>query len=60
MHSKIDPTRIVPAGPDLTGWLTPHDREALGGGTPFGDGTPPGPPVPDERVPAGHGAARAD
>ena len=25
-------------------WLTPHGREALGG-RPFGDGTPPGPPI---------------
>ena len=31
------------SGPDLSGWLTPHGREALGG-RPFGDGTPPGPP----------------
>ena len=42
----INPTGIVPVGPDLTGWLTPHDREQLGG-RPFGDGTPPGPPPPD-------------
>jgi glutathionyl-hydroquinone reductase len=26
------------------------------GGKPFGDGTPPGPPVDGERVPAAHGA----
>jgi len=37
-------------------WLTPHGRERLGG-RPFGDGTPPGPPVPAEVVPSGHGAA---
>jgi hypothetical protein len=36
-------------------WLTPHGREALGG-RPFGDGTPPGPTLDAERVPAGHGA----
>ncbi len=55
VHSDINPTRIVPVGPDLSNWLTPHGREALGG-RPFGDGTPPG-PVPDgERVQAGHGA----
>jgi putative glutathione S-transferase len=53
VHSDINPTRIVPKGPDLSGWLTPHGREALGG-KPFGDGTPPGPPVNGERVPAGH------
>ncbi|EUA17614.1 glutathione S-transferase, C-terminal domain protein [Mycobacterium kansasii 662] len=55
VHADINPTRIVPKGPELAGWLTPHGREALGG-RPFGDGTPPGPPVRGERVPAGHGA----
>ncbi|MGH3993904.1 MAG: glutathione S-transferase family protein, partial [Pseudonocardiaceae bacterium] len=34
------PTGIIPAGPDLSGWATPHDRDALGG-RPFGDGRPP-------------------
>ena len=53
VHTDINPTGIVPAGPDLGGWLTPHGREALGG-RPFGDGTPPGPPPPDETVPADH------
>ncbi|MCZ9327416.1 MULTISPECIES: glutathione S-transferase family protein [Nocardia] len=51
VHADINPTRVVPKGPDLSGWLTPHGREALGG-RPFGDGTPPPPPKPDERVPA--------
>ncbi len=51
VHSDINPTQIVPAGPDLAGWLTPHHREQLGG-RPFGDGTPPGPVRPDEAVPA--------
>jgi putative glutathione S-transferase len=55
VQRDINPTGIVPLGPDLSGWLTPHHREQLGG-RPFGDGTPPPPPVPDERVPAGHGA----
>jgi glutathionyl-hydroquinone reductase len=49
VHTDINPTQIVPAGPDLSGWLTPHGREALGG-RPFGDGTPPGPLLDDERV----------
>ncbi|WP_184786916.1 glutathione S-transferase family protein [Phytomonospora endophytica] len=53
VHRDINPTGIVPAGPDLAGWLTPHGREALGG-RPFGDGTPPGPPSAAETVPAGH------
>jgi putative glutathione S-transferase len=53
VHQDINPTRIVPDGPDLSGWLTPHGREELGG-RPFGDGTPPPPPRAEERVPAGH------
>ena len=53
VHHDINPTGIVPAGPDLSGWLSPHGREALGG-RPFGDGTPPGPPLEPERVTAGH------
>jgi glutathionyl-hydroquinone reductase len=53
VHRDINPTGIVPAGPDLSGWLTPHGRESLGG-RPFGDGTPPEPPVPAETVPAEH------
>ncbi|WP_062984075.1 glutathione S-transferase family protein [Nocardia anaemiae] len=51
VHRDINPTQIVPKGPDLTDWLTPHGREALGG-RPFGDGTPPPPPPLTERVPA--------
>jgi putative glutathione S-transferase len=50
VHAEINPTGIVPAGPDVSGWLTPHGREELGG-RPFGDGTPPGPPPEGERVP---------
>jgi putative glutathione S-transferase len=53
VHRDINPTGIVPVGPDLRGWTTPHGREELGG-RPFGDGTPPPPPVPDEQVPAEH------
>jgi glutathionyl-hydroquinone reductase len=44
VHRDINPTGIVPLGPDLSNWLTPHDREKLGG-RPFGDGTPPPPPA---------------
>ena len=50
VHRSINPSGIVPLGPDVTGWLTPHGREQFGG-RPFGDGTPPGPPPPNERVP---------
>jgi putative glutathione S-transferase len=49
VHTGINPTGIVPLGPDLAGWLAPHHREELGG-RPFGDGTPPGPVPPGERV----------
>ncbi len=40
VHTDINPTQVVPEGPDLTGWTSRHGREALGG-RPFGDGTPP-------------------
>ncbi|MER7937990.1 MULTISPECIES: glutathione S-transferase C-terminal domain-containing protein [unclassified Streptomyces] len=50
VHTGINPTRIVPLGPDPAGWLTPHHREQLGG-RPFGDGTPPGPVPAAEQVP---------
>jgi putative glutathione S-transferase len=51
VHRQINPTGIVPIGPDPRGWLAPHGREALGG-RPFGDGAPPGPPPAAEAVPA--------
>jgi glutathionyl-hydroquinone reductase len=53
VHTDINPTGIVPAGPALAGWSTPHGRENLGG-NPFGDGTPPPPPPEDERVDLAH------
>jgi glutathionyl-hydroquinone reductase len=55
VHTEINPSRIVPLGPDTSGWLTAHGREAMGG-RPFGDGTAPGPVREAERVAAGHGA----
>jgi putative glutathione S-transferase len=55
VHTGLNPAQIVPAGPDTSGWLTPHGRTELGG-RPFGDGTPPGPPPAPERVAPGHGA----
>jgi glutathionyl-hydroquinone reductase len=58
VHRSINPSGLVPAGPDLSGWLTPHGRAELGG-RPFGDGTPPGPPPPGEQVPAEHGVVAA-
>ena len=53
VHTSINPTQIVPAGPDRSNWHDPHGREDFGG-RPFGDGTPPGPPVQAERVPPDH------
>ena len=53
VHRDINPTGVVPQGPDLAGWLEPHGRESLGG-SPFGDGTPPGPIAEGERVPVEH------
>lgn len=47
VHTGINPTGIVPDGPELTGWFTAHGREALGGRS-FGDGTPPPTPPIDE------------
>ncbi|HUH52804.1 MAG TPA: glutathione S-transferase C-terminal domain-containing protein [Microbacteriaceae bacterium] len=39
-HVDVNPTQIIPEGPDLGNWHDPHERESLGG-EPFGDGTPP-------------------
>ena len=58
VHKNLNPSGIVPDGPDLSGWLTRHHREELGG-RPFGDGTPPGPPPEPERVPGSHTARPA-
>jgi len=49
VHTDLNPTRIVPAGPDLRGWLSPHHRAELGGRA-FGDGTAPGPVAVGEAV----------
>ena len=53
VHRDVNPTGIVPKGPDLSGWGTAHGREALGG-RPFGDGTAPGAVPEGERVPTEH------
>jgi glutathionyl-hydroquinone reductase len=50
VHAEINPSGIVPKGPDVSSWLTPHGREDLGG-RPFGDGTPPGRVRDAEAVP---------
>ncbi|MEU6860629.1 glutathione S-transferase C-terminal domain-containing protein [Glycomyces sp. NPDC046736] len=50
VHEDLNPTQIVPDGPDLENWLAGHDRERLGG-SPFGEGTAPGPVAAEERPP---------
>ena len=40
VHLGINPSGVIPKGPTIENWLTPHGRETLGG-RPFGDGTPP-------------------
>jgi putative glutathione S-transferase len=47
VHRSINPSGVVPVGPDASSWTDPHHREELGG-RPFGDGTPPGRPPPGE------------
>jgi len=51
VHKNVNPTQIVPKGPDLANWFDPHHREELGG-RPFGDGTPPVSPPRDEMLTA--------
>ncbi|GAB3484582.1 glutathione S-transferase family protein [Nocardiopsis coralliicola] len=51
VHTGINPTRIIAAGPDPRQWLAEHHRAELGG-SPFGAGTAPGPVPAGERVPA--------
>lgn len=48
VHSEVNPTGIVPLGPDLSSLWSEHGRESLGG-SPFGAGTAPG-PVPEAEV----------
>ncbi len=48
VHTSINPSQITPIGPDLRALHSTHHREQLGG-SPFGDGTPPGPPPENER-----------
>ena len=53
VHRDVNPTGIVPKGPDLNGWMSAHRREELGG-RPFGDGTAPGPVREGEAVDPEH------
>lgn len=52
VHEDLNPSRIVPLGPDLAGWMSEHDRGRLGG-CPFADGATA--PAPEgERVDPAH------
>jgi glutathionyl-hydroquinone reductase len=31
VHEDVNPSQVVPKGPDPDAWLTPHGRESLGG-----------------------------
>ncbi|THV28744.1 glutathione S-transferase family protein [Glycomyces paridis] len=50
VHEDVNPTQIVPLGPDVSNWLSEHGRERLGG-SPFGEGTAPGPVALAEQPP---------
>jgi putative glutathione S-transferase len=41
VHRTLNPSGIIPAGPDTANWRSPHGREQLGG-RPFGHGFSPG------------------
>lgn len=51
VHEDVNPTQVVPAGPELGSWLGEHGRERFGG-SPFGEGSPP-PPVSLQEQPPG-------
>ncbi|MDO5646117.1 MAG: glutathione S-transferase C-terminal domain-containing protein [Dermabacter sp.] len=54
VHTDINPTQIVPAGPSTAWLLEPHGRDHLPG-TPWGEGgTAPLPPLISEVVDPGH------
>ena len=53
VHRNVNPTGLVPAGPELANWMTAHHRDQLGG-RPFGDGVAPPPPPLGEQVPPEH------
>ncbi|OYN89667.1 glutathione S-transferase family protein [Parenemella sanctibonifatiensis] len=52
-HRDVNPSGVMPQGPELENWLEPHGRKSLGG-SPFGAGTAPGPVSAGERVPEDH------
>ncbi|MGP9693652.1 glutathione S-transferase family protein [Brachybacterium sp. AOP25-B2-12] len=53
VQTDINPTGIVPVGPDMSHLLDPHDRDRFETRT-WGEGTAPLPPLRSEVVPADH------
>ncbi len=54
VHEDINPSQIVPVGPDLSNWMSEHGREKMGG-SPFADGAiAPGPVRSGEEVDPAH------
>lgn len=54
VHEDINPSQIVPVGPDLSNWMSEHGREKMGG-SPFADGaTAPGSVRSGEEVDPAH------
>ena len=54
VHTDINPTGIIPAGPDLDNWLEPHGRATLPTDTWGSGGSAPGPVREGERVDRAH------
>lgn len=52
VHEDVNPTQVVPKGPELERWLAPHGRESLGG-SPFAEGATAPDPVAEEERPPG-------
>ena len=54
VHTDINPTGIIPKGPNLNSWLETHDRDRFETDT-WGDGgTPPPPPLASEVADPAH------
>src|SRR5699024_10600213 len=49
VHTEINPTKIVPVGPDMSWLMEEHDRDRFGG-QPFAEGTTMPGPLPKGEV----------
>lgn len=54
VQTDINPTQVVPLGPDVSGFLDPHDRDRFATDTWGPGGTAPEPPRRDEVVDPAH------